>query len=165
MSPQATKDLFRQAWARFPTGIAVITFRQADGAIHGLTANAVCSVSLNPLLVLVCVDHNSRSYPMLMAASRFVMNFLAQGQEDISRFFASRDAKGHPPFRFRRTLHGDPILEGSVASLDAAITERNIAGDHTIFIARVEEIDLTDVPPLVFHTGKYSAVAPPIHTD
>ena len=159
MSPQATKDLFRQAWACFPTGIAVITFRQSDGAIHGLTANAVCSVSLDPLLILVCVDHKSRSYPMLMGASRFVMNFLAQGQEDVSRFFASRDAKGDPPFDFRRTGYGDPILQGSVASLDAAITERHVAGDHTIFIARVEEIDLSDAAPIVFHTGKYRAIS------
>lgn len=162
MSPAATKELFRQAWGRFPTGVSVITFYEDGEMVHGLTANSVCSVSLEPLLVLVCVDHKARSFPMLGKSKRFVMNILSSGQREPSRYFAKSDTEGEPPFKFRKSQHGFPVLDGCLAYMDCKITGTHPAGDHSIFLGQVEEIEIYNGAPMVFYTGKYTdLVVPP----
>ena len=161
MSPEATKELFRKTWRCFPTGVSVITFYEDGGAVHGLTANAISPVSLDPMLVLVCVDHNARSFPIMRKSERFVMNFLAKDQADQSNFFARNDTEGEPPFGFTRSGRGYPVLEGSVAYMDCKVYDTMEAGDHTIFVGEVEEIEVTDAEALVFCQGKYTEVMPP----
>ena len=158
MSPAATKDLFRKTWGCFPTGVTIITFYEEDGTVHGLTANSVCSVSLEPMLVMVCVDHKARSFPILRKSERFVMNFLARGQQESSTYFARSDTDGEPPFAFTKSEHGYPVLEGNIAYMDCKVYKTVEAGDHTLFIGEVEEMELTDGDALVFSHGKYTSV-------
>ncbi len=162
MSPEANKDLYRKTWSRFPTGVSVITFYEADGkTVHGLTANAVSSVSLDPMLVLVCVDHKARSFPLMSKSERFVMNFLTEAQSEPLRYFARNDTTGAPPFKFRKSARGYPILEGSYAFMDCIVYAKHLAGDHTLFLGKVDEIDVTDAKPVVWYMGKLTSVAPP----
>ncbi len=161
MSPAATKDLFRKTWGLFPTGVTIVTFYTGAGAIHGLTANSVCSVSLEPFLVLVCVDHKARSFPMLSKQDRFVMNFLAQGQREACTFFARSDTEGSGPYTFTKSARGYPVLDGCVAYMECSIQAKHRAGDHTIFVGEVKEIELLGGEPLVFYQGKFTKVVPP----
>ena len=162
MAKDEDKFRFRALWSNFPTGVSVISFFTPDGAIHGITANSVCSVSLDPLLVLVCVDHKARSFPMLDASDHFVMNFLAQGQEDQSNFFASSKTEGAGPFTWGRTASGLPTLDGAIGFLDCAVDAKHEAGDHTIFVGRVDEISLREgVEPMAYSHGKYTKVVKP----
>ncbi|MCH8195343.1 MAG: flavin reductase family protein [Chloroflexi bacterium] len=161
MSPVADKDLFRKSWGCFPTGVTVVTFYEDDGIVHGLTANSVSSVSLDPLLVLVCVDHKARSFPIMSKRDRFVMSILARDQEAASSFFARSDTEGSPPFEFQDTGSGNPYLKGALAYMDCQVYAKHVAGDHTIFIGKVDEIELFGGEPLVFSQGKYTDIVPP----
>ena len=162
MITDADKNLFRQTWGNFPTGVSVISFFTPDRATHGITANSVCSVSLQPMLVLVCVDHKARSFPMLDASDRFVMNFLAKSQEAQSNFFASSKTHGSGPFEWGTTAAGLPMLEGTLGFMDCSVYAKHRTGDHTIFVGQVEEISLTEgVEPLAYCRGKYTQIMEP----
>ncbi|MCL0101891.1 flavin reductase family protein [Dehalococcoidia bacterium] len=155
MSPSPNKEIFRQIWGNFPSGVSVITFYEEEGTIHGLTANAVCSVSLEPFLVLVCIDHKARSFPLLSKSERFGMNLLSESQQAPCMHFAKSDTEGDPPFRFRKSPSGFPVLDGCVAYLDCTIVAKHLAGDHTIFVAEVEDLEFTGGDPLVFYNGQF----------
>ncbi len=160
MSPAATQELFKKAWGGYLTGVSLITFYTGEGEIHGLTANSSSSLSLDPMLVLVSVDHKTRSFPMLSNQKRLVMNLLSKGQKDVSTFFARSDTHGTGPFKFGKTAHGYPFLEGCTAYFDCEIVARHAAGDHTIFISKVDEIEVFGGEPLGFLGGKYMQAAP-----
>lgn len=162
MNTLADKDLFRKTWGNFPTGVSVISFLTPDGATHGITANSVCSVSLDPLLVLVCVDHKARSFAMLNAASHFVMNFLEKSQSEQSNFFASSKTEGAGPFQWGTTSKGLPKLAGTIGTIDCSIYAKHEAGDHTIFVGQVEGISLNEnLSPLAYYKGQYTKIQAP----
>ena len=150
------QERFRQAWGNFPSGVSVVTFLTDEGVIHGLTATAICSVSLDPPMVLVCVGEKARSRGYLEQSGRFVMNFLAKGQEDLCWYFATKGERGASPSGYHKTAAGYPIIDGCVAYLDCRIVAQHPAGDHTIFIGRVEELEAPGGAPLVFHQGDFS---------
>jgi len=143
----------------FATGITVITVAQEDGEIHGMTANSFTSVSLDPLLVLVCVDHRARTHAHLQARQRFGINILAKDQRAISEYYArSVESRQHPETagaRFDRTSHGTPVLHGALAYLQCRLHSTQIAGDHTIFVAEVEEVVMGKGTPLLYFRGQY----------
>lgn len=143
----------------FATGITVITVAQEDGEIHGMTANSFTSVSLDPLLVLVCVDQRARTHAHLQARQRFGINILAQDQRAISEYYArSVESHQHPETagaRFDRTSHGTPVLHGALAYLECRLHSTQIAGDHTIFVAEVEEVVMGKGTPLLYFRGQY----------
>jgi flavin reductase (DIM6/NTAB) family NADH-FMN oxidoreductase RutF len=153
-----TKDEYRQLIGCFPTGVTIITMAH-EGEVRGMTANAVTSVSLDPLLLLICVDKRTITHRFLEQASAFAVNILAEDQEHVSRALASRDSDdarrlmGHP---YHPGQNGAPILDDCVAYLECRITEVFPGGDHSIFIGEVVwgEV-MRDVPPLIFHRGKY----------
>src|SRR5215468_5155302 len=137
-----TTNEFRVAMACFATGVTIITVDQ-EGEVHGMTANAFTSVSLEPKLVLVCVDKTARTHEHLHAKQRFGVNVLAQNQRPISEYYASSSrthdrAEQEAGARFERTSHGTPVLEGALAYLECRLHTTQDAGDHTIFIAEVE---------------------------
>ncbi len=150
-----TKEQFREAMGKFATGVTVLSLFTPDRGIHGITANSVCSVSLDPLLVLACVDRRANSLPMIKQGGRFVMNILSEGQEEASRYFAGKAKSEHPPFSFTETLSGWPVLEGCVSYLDCRVVQELEAGDHTVFICAVEEVGVGDGRPLMYHGAKY----------
>lgn len=143
----------------FATGITVITVAREDGEIHGMTANSFTSVSLDPLLVLVCVDHRARTHAHLQTRQRFGINILANHQRAISEYYArSVDTHQHPETagaRFDRTSQGTPVLHGALAYLECRLHTTQVAGDHTIFVAEVEDVVMGKGEPLLYFRGQY----------
>lgn len=158
---------FRRALGCFATGVTVITVDQ-EGEVHGMTANAFTSVSLDPLLVLVCVDQRARTHAHLHAKKRFGINVLAENQRAISEYYA-KSAETHQHAEevgasFDRTQQGTPVLHGALAYLECRLHSAQVAGDHTIFIAEVEDVVMREGNPLLYFQGKYRAVGGAIET-
>jgi flavin reductase (DIM6/NTAB) family NADH-FMN oxidoreductase RutF len=160
MSVTATD--FRRALGCFATGVTVITV-DYEGQVQGMTANAFASVSLDPPLVLVCVDQRARTHTHLHAKKRFGVNVLAENQQTISEYYA-RAAQDHghaerdAAARFDRTPHGTPVLNGALAYLECRLHTAQDAGDHTIFIAEVEQVVVRDGDPLLYYRGEYRSI-------
>lgn len=153
---------FRKAMGAFATGVTIITL-DLDGEVHGMTANAFASVSLEPLLVLVCVDHSTRTHAHMHAKKRFGINVLCEAQRAISEYYARpershENAEAEAGARFERTSQGTPMLHGALAYLECRLRSAEVAGDHTVFIAEVEDVVVRDGDPLLFFRGKYRKV-------
>jgi len=153
---------FRKAMGCFATGVTIITV-DLEGEVHGMTANAFASVSLDPMLVLVCVDHSTRTHAHLHAKKRFGVNVLSEQQRAISEYYARperthENAEAEAGARFDRTAHGTPILNGSLAYLECRLHSAQLTGDHTIFIAEVENVVVREGEPLLFFRGRYRKV-------
>lgn len=155
---------FRRIIGNFATGVSVVTTAN-DGMLHGVTANSVTSVSLEPLLLLVCVDKAAHAHAEMERATSFAVNFLAADQKDISNLFAKTGEpengrlRGGVPFRFGDT--GSPILEGSLAHFECLSHARVDAGDHTIFVGRAVHglVERADIDPLLYFRGAYRSIA------
>ncbi len=157
-----TQADFRKALGCFATGVTVITV-DYDGEVHGMTANAFTSVSLDPQLVLVCVDHKARTHAQLHAKKRFGVNVLASDQRAISQYYAKparthERAEEEAGAKFDRTPHGTPVLHGALAYLECRLHNAQDAGDHTIFIAEVEGVVVREGDPLLFFRGNYRQI-------
>ena len=157
-----TPTEFRSALGSFATGVTVITV-DSEGEVHGMTANAFSSVSLDPPLVLVCVDHRARTHAHLHARKRFGVNVLAEDQRIISEYYARpaqdhRHAEAEAGAHFDRTAHGTPVLNGALAYLECRLHSAQDAGDHTIFIAEVEEVVVRAGDPLLYYRGGYHII-------
>ncbi len=153
-----TPSDFRKAMGSFATGVTIITVDQ-DGEIHGMTANAFTSVSLDPELVLVCVDQRARTHAHLHSRKRFGVNVLPSDQQAISEYYA-RVTETHQRAEeagasFDRTAQGTPVLHGALAYLECRLHSAQQAGDHTIFIAEVEDVVVREGEPLLFFRGQY----------
>jgi flavin reductase (DIM6/NTAB) family NADH-FMN oxidoreductase RutF len=157
---------FRRAMGCFATGVTIITVDldgEADGEVHGMTANAFASVSLDPPLVLVCVDKRAITHTHLHEKKRFGINVLGEDQRTISEYYANPErthdrAESEAGARFDRTAHGTPMLDGALAYLECRLDSARDAGDHTIFIAEVEEVVVREGAPLLFYRGRYRRV-------
>ena len=153
---------FRKAMGCFATGVTIITV-DLEGEVHGMTANAFSSVSLDPPLVLVCVDSRTKTHTHMHSKKRFGINVLCDDQRAISEYYA-RPARTHEHAeaeagaRFDRTAHGTPKLQGAMAFLECRLYSVEDAGDHSIFIAEVEDVMVREGEPLLFHRGKYRKV-------
>jgi flavin reductase (DIM6/NTAB) family NADH-FMN oxidoreductase RutF len=150
---------FREALGLFATGVSVIA-TEVDGQIHAMTANAVSSLSLDPLLVLFCPAKRARFSQLLLRASDFSVNFLRDEQEALSTYFAGSWPETAPPkYRFIET-DGSPRLEGSLSSL--ICTKRDVyeAGDHWLVTLEVKQLHrgIEPLRPLLFFRGKYRRV-------
>ena len=149
---------YRGIIGQFATGVTVIT-TAVDGWLHGMTANAITSVSLDPLLLLVCVDKEAHTHDHLSRAGAFAVSILAEDQQDLSQTFATANKPEEGRLqgvRYRIGENGAPIIDGCLASIQCEVTERTDAGDHTVFFGRV--LDATagrDTPPLLFYQGTY----------
>lgn len=147
---------------RFATGVTVITV-DYEGEVQGMTANAFASVSLEPLLVLVCVERKTRTHAHLHARKRFGVNVLAADQRAISEYYAlptrsHGEAEEKAGARFDRTAHGTPVLHGALAYLECRLDTAQDAGDHTIFIAEVEDVTVNEGEPLLYFRGEYRRI-------
>lgn len=152
---------YRRIVGHFATGVTVVT-TAVDGWLHGMTANAFASLSLEPLLVLVCVDKSTHAHGEFERASHFGVNILAQDQEDLSNLFATKAPPERGSLRgipHRFGPHGAPIVEGALAYLECAVADRLPGGDHTIFLGEVMAGEvLRAAPPLLFYQGKYRRI-------
>lgn len=147
--------LFRQLLGRFATGVTVITTRNASGEPEGMTASSVASVSLDPPLLLVSVDHQNVMREALTQASHFIVNVLAADQEAISRRFAELERDRFAGVRFHAGTHGLPVLDGVLAHIECAKHSAVEAGDHTVYVGLVTGGAVTDRRPLLYYRGGY----------
>jgi flavin reductase (DIM6/NTAB) family NADH-FMN oxidoreductase RutF len=117
-TPSLSSSEFRKALGHFTTGVTVVTVEREPGKIHGMTANSFTSVSLDPMLILVCVDHRAKMLPLLEKKKHFGVSVLKAGQEAISEYFAkrehSREAEQRLGIHFRTTPGGAPIIDGTL---------------------------------------------------
>ncbi len=160
-STSVTPQEFRAALGRFASGITVITVKTAAGEVHGMTASSFCSVSLRPPLVLVCIDHLAETYLHVRECGRFGVSILREEQEALSEFFAdperNPDAAHRLAIRYNPMKSGTPVLADTLASLDCAVVQAHSAGDHTIFVAEVQEVAVAEGSPLLYFRGRYTA--------
>jgi flavin reductase (DIM6/NTAB) family NADH-FMN oxidoreductase RutF len=148
-------DDFRHALSHFATGVTIVTTCDADQRPTGLTASAFSSVSLDPPLVLICVDHKSQSFPHLRESGRFAINILHCDHEHLSRRFASSRLDKFDGVGFRMGTLGVPLLDQALAQLECQTVSAHVEGDHTIFVGRVESIHVGDGEPLLYYRGRY----------
>jgi flavin reductase (DIM6/NTAB) family NADH-FMN oxidoreductase RutF len=154
---------FRRALGQFTTGVTVITVEPQPGLVYGMTANSFTSVSLDPMLILVCVDQRAKMLPLLRKGKRFGVSVLKQGQQTISEYFAqseqNREAEQQLSIRYRATPGGVPVLEGTLLQLTCSVVQSHLAGDHTIFVGEVEDAAIHEGEPLLYFRGEYRQIA------
>jgi 3-hydroxy-9,10-secoandrosta-1,3,5(10)-triene-9,17-dione monooxygenase reductase component len=153
------KDLgperFRSVMGHFATGVTVVTVATDDGPV-GMTANAVCSLSLEPLLLLVCFDNAARTLPAVRETGRFGVNVLGAGQQDLARLFASKRPEREKFADVAHTVHdGIPVIEGVLAWVGCRLERLIPGGDHTIGIGAVEAAEAGQGEPLLWLRGSY----------
>lgn len=147
---------FRAVLGRYATGVTVVTTRAPDGEPVGLTVNSFTSVSLEPPLVLFCLDRDAGSLPAFEAAEGFAVNILGAGQEAVSNRFADPLAARFSQEGFADWSTGAPILRDALAALDCSVHARHDGGDHIILVGRVRQLAvLADDDPLVYWRGSY----------
>jgi flavin reductase (DIM6/NTAB) family NADH-FMN oxidoreductase RutF len=150
---------YRAIFGTFPNGVSVVTTRDLDGDLNGLTATSVCSLSLEPPLLLVCVSDDSTTLPALRRRRRFVVNFLAGGKSATARRFASDDNDKFVGIAWKPSMeHELPILVDDAAAYAECRTVNEIqAGDHVIIVGLIEDGELmSDRSALVFRGGVYT---------
>lgn len=152
----------REAMARFATGVTVVTTRDPEtGEPCGLTANAVCSVSLDPPLVLVCVSNRGRTGEVIQASGQFSVNVLAEHQQQLSARFARTAATDRfAGVRYEEGHNGAPMLDDALTSLECSLWATYPGGDHTIIVGRVLRTVYRNGAraPLLFFQGEYTAL-------
>ena len=148
-------ERFRSVMGHFATGVTVVTAGTPGGPV-GMTANAVCSLSLQPLLLLVAFDNESRTLPVVRETGRFGVNILAAGQEELARLFASKTDERRKFAGVPHALHdGIPVLDGALAWIGCRLERLILAGDHTIGIGAVEAAEAGTGEPLLWFRGGY----------
>lgn len=155
MTFEPGSELFREVFGRFATGVAVVT-SAASAASGGMTANALCSLSLDPLLALVCFENNARTLSIVREAGRFGVNVLSAGQEEVAEVFASKLPESEKlEVVEHRYEAGVPIIDGVVSWVVCSVRELIAGGDHTIAIGEVVTMGLGDGEPLLWYAGRY----------
>jgi flavin reductase (DIM6/NTAB) family NADH-FMN oxidoreductase RutF len=147
---------FREVMSSFTTGVTVVTASTPEGPV-GMTANAVCSLSLEPLLLLVCFANEARTLPPVREGKRFGVNVLAAGQEELARLFASKRPEAEKFAGVQHSVHdGIPVIDGVLAWVGCTLTELFPGGDHTIGIGAVTAAEATGSgEPLIWYRGEY----------
>jgi flavin reductase (DIM6/NTAB) family NADH-FMN oxidoreductase RutF len=152
---------FRSVLGRFASGVTVVTVRDDQNYDHGMTVSAFCSLSLEPPLVLVCIEKSASLHGVLAignTASRFAVNILEAGQEEIARRFAEEYPNRFEGVGFIRGTTGAPILEDCLAVVECEVQSRHSAGDHTIVIGTVISSSTSEGKPLLYYRGGYATL-------
>jgi flavin reductase (DIM6/NTAB) family NADH-FMN oxidoreductase RutF len=152
------KDEFRSALGRFASGVTVVTAMN-NGQPWGMTVSAFCSVSLEPPLILICIDKNATGHGYFAEGSCFAVNILSVDQEHVSRRFASRDVDRFDRTAFRECPSGSPLLEEVLANLECRVVHAYPGGDHTIVVGEVLATNVSDGKPLTYFRGGYAQLA------
>lgn len=153
---------FRRVMGHFPTGVVVVTTRAGDGRPCGLTVNAFSSVSLQPAIVLVCVEHGADSHDCIRDSGVFAVSVLEERKgESLSRRFAADELEDKfDGVAYHTETSGSPVLDAAIAWLDCRVTQEIRAGDHTIFLGEVLAADAREGRPLVYYRGGYGRFIP-----
>ena len=151
-----TPDEFRSVLGRFPSGVTVVTTKDGDGSDEGMTVSAFCSVSLDPPLVLICIEKNASAYEALATASGFVVNILAVSQEQIARRFSIVDIDRFEGVGYSRSQKGFAVLDDVLGVIECVTSAMHDAGDHTIIVGEVEAARVQNGTPLLYYRGGYA---------
>ncbi len=152
-------ELLRETLGLFPTGIAVVTAKAADGALYGVTVNSFSSVSLDPPLVLFSRARRLHTLAALLSAGAFAIHFLREDQQHLSARFAKPSSNKWEGLRRRAGVTGSPVLEPALALLECCLYAQYDGGDHVILVGRITHIEKdTGGNPLVFFRGRYHTI-------
>jgi flavin reductase (DIM6/NTAB) family NADH-FMN oxidoreductase RutF len=150
-------DTFRSVLGRFASGVTIVTVRDARGGDLGMTVSAFSSASLEPPLVLMCVDHAATMHPVLLGHPEIGVSMLSEAQEASSRRFADEsETQRFDGLAYIRGESGVVLLEGALAHMEAQIIQHHDAGDHTVFIAAVKHAQPLAGRPLLYYRGGYA---------
>lgn len=162
-STTLTARKFRNALGQFATGVTVVTVERDPGSAFGMTANSFTSVSLNPMLILVCVEERAKILPHLHKKKKFGISVLKHGQQAVSEYFAQAEQNTEAEHRlglcYRWTGDGVPVLEDTALQLSCSVVATHVAGDHTIIVGKVEDMEVHGGEPLLFFRGEYRHIA------
>ncbi len=151
-----TPDEFRSVLGRFPSGVTVVTTKAGDGSDQGMTVSAFSSVSLDPPLVLICIEKTASAYNALTAAPGFVVNILSVSQEQIARRFSIVDIDRFEGVGYSRSPNGLAVLDDVLGVIECATFAMHDAGDHTIIVGEVEAARAQNGTPLLYYRGGYA---------
>lgn len=143
---------------RFPSGITVVTTKAADGSDQGMTVSAFCSVSLEPPLVLICIEKAASAYGALINAQGFVVNILSAGQEQLARRFSIVDIDRFEGIGYSRSRNGFAVLDDVLGIIECDAYALHDAGDHTVIVGEVRATRTEDGTPLIYYRGGYARV-------
>jgi flavin reductase (DIM6/NTAB) family NADH-FMN oxidoreductase RutF len=149
-------DEFRSVLGRFPSGVTVVTTKAADASDSGMTVSAFCSVSLEPPLVLICIEKSASAYQALTSSTGFVVNILSAGQEQIARRFAIVDIDRFEGVGYSRSQNGFAVLDDALGLIECTTVAQHDAGDHTVIVGEVEAARAETGTPLLYYRGGYA---------
>lgn len=150
---------FRTALSRFASGVTIVTTKDASGRQFGITVSAFCSVSLEPPLVLICIEKTTGSHHAFQESERFTVNVLTSSQAGISEHFATLIEDKFSAVDHAEDEHGIPLLQNSLATLQCRLFKALDGGDHSIFLGLVEHVIVRDAAPLIYFKGSYHTIA------
>jgi len=151
-----SSDEFRSVLGRFPSGVTVVTTRATDGSDQGMTVSAFCSLSLEPPLVLICIEKTASVYAALTTAPAFIVNILSAKQEQVARRFSIVDIDRFEGIGFSRSRNGIVILDDVLGVIECNRFSLHDGGDHTIVVGEVEAGRAGNGTPLLYYRGGYA---------
>jgi flavin reductase (DIM6/NTAB) family NADH-FMN oxidoreductase RutF len=150
-----TRDEFRAALGRFASGVTVVTTKDKSGRLHGITVSAFSSVSLDPPLILVCIEKRTGSHQAFEESATFVVNILREDQQHFSDIFASQLPNKFEGIECIENGAGVPILTDALVNIECRLINSHASGDHTIFVGEIVKTTVSDGNPLVYFHGNY----------
>lgn len=151
---------FKDSLKRWASGVSVVTTRQ-DGGIRGITVSSFCSLSLDPPLILICIDRQAHSHQTIAHEGCFAVNILRADQRKLSDMAAGRfgdEGARLAGYSHRREVTGAPVLDDCLAWLDCRLKAGHDGGDHTIYVGRIEATGRAEGEPLLYYSGAYGEV-------
>lgn len=152
------KAEFRQALGHFAAAVTVVTMVRDDNVPAGITVTAFSSLSLDPPLVLICIDKRARLHDQLQIDRAFAVNILGEDQENVSRRFAQSDPEQFREVGWTPGPMGTPLIQNAICSIECRITDLLPGGDHTIIVGEVESTRIREGKPLCYFRGGYAAI-------
>lgn len=149
-------DTFRAVLGRFATGVTILTARDEGGRDHGMTVSAFSSLSLQPPLVLACIERTTDMFTVIATAAHFGVSILGEGQEALSRRFAEDMPDRFEGTGFTRAENGVILIDDALAHMQCRVVSRHEAGDHVIIVGEVERADVSRGNPLLYYRGGYT---------
>lgn len=150
-----TSEEFRAALGSFASGVTVVTTKDNEGNLHGLTVSAFCSVSMNPPMILVCIQKTTPSHYAFEESKSFVVNILSDSQADISNQFAFKHEDKFAGIDYQLGVLDLPVLDNCLANLECRLKHSYDGGDHSIYVGEIEKITLNEGKPLIYWKGDY----------
>lgn len=154
MATDVDPSLYRDVIGRFASGVTVVTTTAAQRD-YGTTASAVSSLSAEPPMLLICLNRTSETQAAIMETKRFVVNVLAENQEEVAKRFATKSANKFLEDEILRSPHGLPLVPGALAHLECSVAETAAGGTHTVFLSEVERAEASDSGPLTYYRGRF----------